>query len=44
MSQNIPRQSDKGFFVDLYKAVYDMNVPTTKVFRLGKKTANNEQP
>ena len=45
---NVPehtnRQSDKGFFVDLCKAVYDMNVPIAKVFRLGKKSANNEQP
>ena len=45
---NVPEhtstQSDKGFFVDLCKTVYDKNVLTTKVFCLGKKKTNDEQP
>ena len=42
--EQVNTQSDKGFFVDLCKAVYDMNVPINKMFRLGKKKASNEQP
>ena len=38
------RQSDKGFFIDLCKVAYNMNVSTTKGIRLGQKNANNEQP
>ena len=38
--EQVNTQSDKGFFADLCKAVYDINVPTNKVFRLGKKKAS----
>ena len=38
------RQSDKGFFIDLCKVAYNMNVSTTKGIRLGRRNANNEQP
>lgn len=45
---NVPettdRRLDKSFFDNLCKTVYNLNVPTTKVFRLGKRKDKNEQP